>query len=498
MAYPILMPKPGQMTEECIVVAWHKREGDPVHKGDILFEIETEKSTMEVEAFDEGVLLRIVADVGATMPVNTICGWVGQLGEAIPAVTAALPSAPASAPTRVPDVRALDELASSQPVESGDLERNDVPRSAALVPASDRASSPISPRAAGLAAMHGIDPRTISGTGPGGRIVERDIAALIAAGLASAAEVHIPRPLAAARPTATPTESVSAAQAPTSALAIEPEALELAAFGFVTSIGVLGSGPAGRVTKADVERALREQPQPLSRMRQVIARRLTESYTTTPHFAVTVAVDMTALQQLREELQALPPAYSITDFIAAAVIAALVEFPVVNSCTDGKLVWVREHVDLGLAVALEAGLLIPVIRHAERMRLPELHESVATLVAAARAGTLPPQDLSGSSFTISNMGMLGVEHFTAIINPGEAAILAVSSTVPSPVVIKGAIGIRQIMRMTLSADHRLVDGALAARFLDSVRRSLEDIDALRLALTTTSERETDAMPGSPA
>jgi pyruvate dehydrogenase E2 component (dihydrolipoamide acetyltransferase) len=215
-------------------------------------------------------------------------------------------------------------------------------------------------------------------------------------------------------------------------------------------------------------------------MRRVIAERLTESFTTTPHFAVTVAADMTALLALREELKAAGTVYSVTDFISMSVVRSLVEFPAVNGRTDGRSVWLREHVDLGLAVALEAGLVVPVVRGAERMRMPELHERSAAVVDAARAGSLPPDELSGSTFTISNMGMLGVEHFTAIINPGEAAILAVSSTVPTPVVVGEGVGIRQVMRMTLSADHRLVDGVMAAAFLNAVRRRLEDVETLRV------------------
>jgi pyruvate dehydrogenase E2 component (dihydrolipoamide acetyltransferase) len=494
MAYPILMPRPGQMTEECTVVAWHKLEGDLVRKGDVLFEIETDKSTMEVEAFDEGVLLRIVADAGETMPVNTVCGWVGQPGEPIPDATAAPPQIPTSVPAPVPDEPSGPAPAASRPAASGAPGRGGVPQPAALAPGGDRPGSPISPRAAGLAAAHANDPRMIVGTGPGGRIIERDVLALLATEPPSAGDTPTARRAVAASVEVTPDARASAPKQPTGPALIEPEAVALAAQEFVAAAGIRGTGPAGQVTRADVEHARRDLPQPLSRMRQVIAQRLTESYTTTPHFAVTVSVDMTELLQLREELRARPPAYSVTDFISAAVIAALVEFPVVNGHTNGEVVWPRQHVDLGLAVALESGLVVPVIREAELMQLPELHQRAEALVAAARAGTLPPEALSGSSFTISNMGMLGVEHFTAIINPGEAAILAVSSTIPSPAVVDGRIGIRQIMRLTLSADHRLVDGALAARFLNAVRRRLEDVAALRPAVAPPSGTAADPPP----
>ncbi len=447
MAYPVLMPKPGQMTEECKVVAWHKQVGDLVHKGDALFEIETDKSNMDVEAFDEGVLLRIVADIGDTVPVNTVCGWVGRAGEAIPDTNPASPT--------------------GQLLVGVESAISEATRPAGPVAAQRQSGSPISPRAARLAITHSIDPRTIVGTGPRGRIVERDVQAVIALRSADPAVPSARGPILAS------TAPVSAARGTSEPVAIDPEAVEAAAQAFVISSGIRGTGPSGRVTRADVESTLRGRPQPLSRMRQIIAQRLTESYTTTPHFSVTVAVDMTALLRLREQRPATVPAYSVTDFIVAAVVPSLVEFPVVNGRTDGKSIWLREHVDLGLAVALDTGLVVPVIREAERMELSELHDRAGALVAAARAGRLAPEDLSGSSFTISNMGMFGVENFTAIINPGEAAILAVSSTVATPVVVDGGVGVGQVMRMALSADHRLVDGVLAARFLDAVRQRLE-------------------------
>lgn len=454
MAHPILMPMPGQMTEECTIVAWRKRQGDPVARGDVLFEIETDKSNMDVEAFDAGILLRILVGEGETVPVNTVCAWVGEAGEAIPEAVGVEPKATAE-PMPTAGLMPAEPMPAAGPMPAAAPAPTAVPAPTGR----GRAGGPISPRAARLAGELGLDPASIVGSGPNGRIVERDVQA------------------AARRGAATPPMTLP------SSPEIEPDALELAARELVVSLGVRGSGPGGRIARADVERALRERPRPLSRMRQVIAQRLTESFTTTPHFAVTVAVDMTALGAFREELKAGCAAYSVTDFISFAVVRSLVEFPAVNGRTDGRSVWLRERVDLGLAVALEAGLVVPVVRGAERMGLAELHERSAAVIAGARAGTLLPDDLSGSTFTISNMGMLGVEHFTAIINPGEAAILAVSSTVPTPVVVGEGIGIRQVMRMTLSADHRLVDGALAAAFLGAVRGRLEDVATLRAAAT---------------
>ena len=233
-------------------------------------------------------------------------------------------------------------------------------------------------------------------------------------------------------------------------------------------------GP-GRITVASIERAIAEKPQPMSRMRQAIAARLTESFATTPHFYVTVAVDMTELVNFRSELKAQGASYTLTDFILKAVALSLVEFPIVNSSTDGKNVRWHSKVNPGLAVNLEQGLVVPVIRDADRLSLAELHDCATALVAKGRAGKLTPDEMGGSTFTISNMGMLDIENFTAIINPGESAILAVSSTLKQPVVKDDQIVVRDIMKMTLSSDHRIIDGATAARFANAIKQKLEDI-----------------------
>ena len=413
MVHPILMPKPGQMTEECVLVAWHKSEGDPVHRGDVLFEIETDKSVMDVEAFDEGVLLRRLVEEGETVPVNAVCAYVGAPGEAIPdAPPPIAPVAPAA-----PDATAAAAR----------------PASAAPAPSTDAAVRlRISPRAARLAADAGRDPRTFTGTGPEGRVVERDVRAAMAA-----------RDTATAEPM-----RAGSAQA-------EPAAAVVPAAGG------------------------EEEPRPLSRMRRVIAQRLTESVTTIPHFTVTVAVDVTRLLALRQELKAAGRSYTVTDFILLATAQTLAEMPDVNSRTDGVSVWTRRRVHLGLAVTVPTGLLVPVIRDADRLTIDEIHRKAAALAAAARDGTLQADDISGSTFTVSNLGMFGVEEFSAIINPGEAAILAVASAVLTPVAIGEGIAVRSIMKLTLSADHRLVDGELGARFLGALRRRLEDAASLR-------------------
>jgi pyruvate dehydrogenase E2 component (dihydrolipoamide acetyltransferase) len=296
----------------------------------------------------------------------------------------------------------------------------------------------ISPRASRLAAQAGIDPLTVTGTGPDGRIVERDIAAAVDARSAAPAPASVP---AAAAPAV-------AAAAPVVPMVVAP---------------VEGEEP----------------PRPMSRMRRTIAARLTNSWQTTPHFTVTVAVDVTRVLALRAELKAEGHSLTVTDFVLAATAQTLAEFPDVNSRTDGEVVYPRRRVHLGVAVSVPSGLVVPVVRDADRITIVALHDRVAALAAAAREGTIAVDDLTGSTFTVSNLGMFGVEEFSAIINPGEAAILAVSSAVATPVAIDGGIGIRQIMKLTLSADHRIVDGEMGARFLNALRRRLEDVRAFR-------------------
>ena len=436
MAHAILMPKPGQMTEECTVIAWHKKEGDPVKRGDVLFEIETDKSAMEVEAFDDGVLLKIVAAEGQTVPVNTVCAYVGQPGEAIPEAAPAVVPAPAAVPP-APTPAPRPAVAPAPPVAP-----EAAPAAAPAATGDGRLR--ISPRASRAAAEAGVDPRTIAGTGPEGRITERDVLAAIQVAAASPAAVVAAAPRVGPAPAA-PGFAPAPAPAPLSAITIEGQ----------------------------------EEPRPLNRMRRVIADRLTQSWTSTPHFTVTVAVDVTGLLALRAELKAGGTNLTVTDFVLAATAQTLAEFPDVNSRTDGASVWPRRRVHLGLAVSVPAGLVVPVIRDADRLGLGELHDRAAALAGAGRDGTLPIDDMTGSTFTVSNLGMFGVDEFSAIINPGEAAILAVASATPTVVAVGDAMGIRSILKLTLSADHRLVDGEMGARFLNAIRRRLEDVAAFR-------------------
>jgi pyruvate dehydrogenase E2 component (dihydrolipoamide acetyltransferase) len=367
--------------------------------------------------------------------VQSIVGFLGKPGEAIPEVTAPAPvkSEPPPAAARV----------ASAPVSS--------PAVAAAAPASAPvvalAAAPIlfriSPRAAALARDCVIDPSGIKGSGPGGRVVEKNVKAYL-----EARGYH--------------------------RLRVSPLAMQLAAKEKLDLLAIQDMVESGRISVADVERAAAEKPRPMSKMRQIIAQRLAQSMATAPHFYVTAEVDMTDLVGYRARLKEQGAQYTITDFISRAAVLTLKEFPEVNSSTDGKTIRWSSRVHLGLAVALEQGLVVPVIRNADELTLGELNARSKELSEKARAGKLAPDEMTGSTFTISNMGMLDVENFTAIINPGESAILAVSSVLKKPVVRDDEVVVRSIMKMTLSSDHRLVDGATAARFVNALKKKIED------------------------
>jgi pyruvate dehydrogenase E2 component (dihydrolipoamide acetyltransferase) len=464
MVKAVTMPKLGQSEETVSIVRWRKNVGDTVAKGDILFEIETDKAVLEVESFYSGTLLKIIAGEGVTVPVQTTVAFVGDPGEKAPEVI--LPQTPrhearSSAPKgEKPLPRPVAQVALSpresqglhrpQPAADGRQGTSSAGRAAleASPPKPAGHGEPtlfrISPRAAKLAKECVIDPTPIAGTGPNGRIVERDVKEYL--------------------------DSQGYNR-----LRITPTAKKLAAQEGIDLLSLVRNQNGDQITVADVERIVAERPKPLSRMRQIIAERLTDSFTHAPHFFLTVSADVTELEALRSNLKAQGTPYTLTDFIVKAAALALEQFPVVNSASDGVSINWHSNIDVGLAVALEQGLVVPVIRHANELTLVEIHTRAQELTAKARAGQLAPAEMTGSTFTISNLGMMDVENFTAIINPGESAILAVSSGAKQPVVRNDQVVIRTMMKLTLSSDHRLIDGALAARFANAIRKTLEEI-----------------------
>ncbi len=438
MAFEVIMPKFGQQTETSDIIRWLKREGETVAKGEVLLEIQTDKSAMDVESMFDGTLLKIYALEGETVPVMSVIGYIGAPGEAVPArpaVAVAAPSAPAPA-------KAAPAVAPTAAADIGPM--RPMGPIAAPAPAAP-AKIGVTPRARAAARDAMIDVTRVKGSGPNGRVLERDVRAYLAE------KNH-------------------------AALKVNPAAAALLREHKLHVFDVAQQADGERITCADVERVLAERPKPMSAMRKIIARRMTESVVTMPHFFVTVSVDMTDLMEYRKVarrehgLKA-----SVGDFIMKACALTLRAMPVVNSVGVGDTVITRQRVNIGMAVALDDGLIVPVVRNADTLGLSELAERSKDLSERARTGKLNPDEFSGGTFTISNMGMLGVEQFTAIINPGEGAILAVGAAVETPVVQRGQVVARTLMKMTLSSDHRIIDGAVAAHFLKKLKERLEDV-----------------------
>ncbi len=454
MAQPVLLPKLGQTVEEASIVKWHKSVGDTVKQGDVLFEIETDKAVLEAESFFDGTLLKIFVKEGETVPVSSVVAYIGEKGEKVPDA----PPAPEKAPAPKPEPAKQEEKPAAPKAEKKPAPEKPAPAPAApvqapvpttpvlppVVPAAEERIF-ISPRARALAKTKCINFKGIAGSGPNGRITVKDV------------ELYLEN-------------------SGYNNLRISPAAKRLAAKNNIDLLTVRGTGISGRIMVHDVQRAIKAQPQKMSKMRQIIASRLTASFRDIPHFYVTVSVDMTELLDYRKELKEQGKAYKVTDFILESAILSLEEFPAMNSTTDGVTVRWNESVNLGLAIGLDSGLVVAAIRDAQDLTLRELSDTAAELGAKARSGKLMPDEMTGSTFTISNMGMLGVESFGAIINPGEGGILAVASTIPTPVVRDGKVVVRQIMKITLSADHRVVDGTTGAAFVNAIKDKLEDVE----------------------
>ncbi len=423
MAEIVQMPKLSDTMTEGVVAAWHKKVGDTVKSGDILAEIETDKATMEFESYADGVLLHIGVPAGQAAPVDSLLAIIGKAGEDI---TALLASQAAAAP------KAEAPKAETAPV------------AAALAPAKTEAPAP------------------------------------------AAAPAPAPRP--AAKPAAP-------AVAANGRVKASPLARRLAEERGIDIARVRGSGDDGRITKRDVEefngqgvfipQEERYTEVPVSQMRKTIAKRLAESKFTAPHFYLTIEVDMERAVQVRESINVAiaPEKISYNDLVIKAVATALKQHPKVNSSWLGDRIRYNEHVHIGVAVAVEDGLLVPVVRFADSKPLRTIGAEVKDLAKRAKDKKLQPADWEGNTFTISNLGMFGIEEFTAIINPPDACILAVGGIVEKPVVKKGAIVPGQTMKLTLSCDHRVVDGATGAAFLQTLRANLEE-PALMLGMSS--------------
>jgi pyruvate dehydrogenase E2 component (dihydrolipoamide acetyltransferase) len=424
MITKVLMPKLSEAMETGKVIQWLKREGEAVKGGDVIAEIETDKANVEIEAFGSGVLRKIVVGPGGQVPVGDLIAIIADPAEDISAVAAAPPSAPlaAAAPPAPEGAVPAMETYRSAPATS-----RVVPMTAAApAPAPGRLKA--SPLARKIASQSGVDLRLLRGSGPGGRIVRRDVEAALAA----------PRP-----PT---TPAVPAAAAARAAFVIPPR-------------------PG--VEYEDVA---------LSPMRAAIAKRMPLSKAPVPHFYVTSEVDMDRAWALREELNALEgqPRVSVNDLVVKAAALALLKNPGINASLQGQAVRVNYRAHIGIAVALEQGLITPVLRDCDVKPIHQIAVESRDLAERARGGKLRVQELSGATFSISNLGMFEVEEFSAIINPPEGAILAVASVLEKPVVDGTRIRVGRRLRLTLSCDHRVMDGAMGARFLQDVKRLLQE------------------------
>ena len=422
MPVPVINPKLEMAQEAATVVEWLKREGERVEKGEPLLTVETDKVTVEVESPASGVLAGVRAVPGQVVPVTEVIAYILQPGE---------------------------ELSESASQQIGRLADLPLPLS----------SAPATPVAQRLAAAAGVDLSAVQGTGLRGRVTKVDV-------------------MAAAAP-------------PPGKVRATPAARRSAREQEVDLQTIAGSGPRGRVQAADVATvALTPGPSPqigrgetvvvpLAGMRRTIAERMTASYREAPHITFTVRVDMSGFERVRAQFNARAeaagvPRASVTALIVKAVAWALKRHPYLNSTLRGEEIHLLPEVNVGVAVALEEGLIVPVVREADRKGVAEITAGVHDLTVRAREGQLGPADVAGGTFTVSNLGPFGIEQFTAIINPPQAAILAVGATQPEPVVDEeGQVVVRPVMRMTLSADHRVVDGAIAARFLADLREALE-------------------------
>jgi len=434
MITKVIMPKLSDAMETGKVIKWIKKEGDSVKGGDVIAEVETDKANVEIEAFGSGVLRKIVVGEGGQVPVGNLIGVIAEPSDDISNLAASAPSPPAAAapaPAKAAPALPAMESYKSEPATISVVPMSPVPAATAGASAGGGRVK-ASPLARKVAAQSGVDLRLVQGSGPGGRIVRRDVEA---AGTAPATAPPVVRPAAAAP-----------------AAAARP--------GFVIP-------PR---TGAEFE------DQPLSPMRAVIAKRMPLSKGPIPHFYVTSEVAMDRAWALRADLNALEgqPKVSVTDLIIKACALALLKNPGVNAQLQGQAIRVFHRAHIGIAVALDEGLITPVLRDCDAKPLSQIAFEARDLAERARGGKLRAQEMSGATFSVSNLGMFDVEEFSAIINPPEGAILAVGSVVEKPVAEGGQIRVGRRMKMTISCDHRVMDGAMGARFLQDVKRLLEE------------------------
>lgn len=446
MTIEVLMPALSPTMTEGTLVKWHKQEGDEIVAGDVIAEIETDKATMEVEAVDEGRLGKILVPEGTEgVPVNQPIAILLEEGEDESALEGLQQKPAVSAPEEKRGERA--EAPRAEIAE---------PVSAAATPSTPAAAAPatsagqeksgerifVSPLARRMAEQAGLDLRQLKGSGPKGRIVKADVEAALAG---KPLEKAAARPAEVAPPTAAPAPAAAPAG---------PGAKELA--------DLLG---------------LKYRQEPLTNMRRTIARRLSEAKQQVPHFYLTVDCEIDALLELRKQLNERTGGevkISVNDFVIRAAALALKQVPEANASFDESGLLFYEQADISVAVATPAGLITPIVKQAENKGLATIAREMKDLASRAREGKLKPEEYQGGTFSVSNLGMYGVRHFQAIINPPQGCILAVGAGEQRPVVKKGSLSIATVMSCTLSVDHRVVDGAVGAEFMAAFKKLIED------------------------
>ena len=456
MAVEVIMPKAGSEMEEGEIVQWFKNEGDHVEEGEVLLEIVTDKVNMEVEAEATGTLLKILAQAGDVVPVVQTIAWIGEPGEKIPGASESGEVAPAET--------IIEKKVDYTPVKE--------------VEKVDYSGLRATPAARAYARKKGIDLSKVKGSGSKGRIHKDDVL-----------DYKL-----------------------NSKVKISPLAERIAKIEGINTESIVGTGPNGKIMKADIMAVLHGAPKveaapkaevapkapkapkapnenqwgvvetvPMSPMRKVISKRMSESYFSAPTFVVNVEVDMTELLALRKKvvdaiIEETGKKATVTDFISLAVIKSLMKHPYVNASlsSDEKEMYLHHYVNLSIAVGMDSGLVVPVIKGADKMSLKELVVASKEITTKALNGKLKPDEMADSTFTISNLGMYGVKSFVPIINQPNTAILGVSATVPKPVVFNGEVTVRPIMTLTLTADHRVVDGLEGAKFMKTLKEAIEN------------------------
>ena len=432
----VIMPKQGLQMTEGTIIKWLKKEGEEVKEGEPLFEMETDKLTITMDATASGTLLKIVRGEGEVVPITETIAIIGEPGTDF---TPLLPQAAAPAAAAAAEAPAAAPAAQAAPAAAPAVQRAPGERVFAT------------PRARMRAEERGIPVEAVAGTGPDGLIIERDVLN---------ADVNVIK--------ATPVAKKIA----------ELEGVDLA--------GVTGTGANGKIMKGDVLSAITapgtpevvyEQAEtvvPFAGMRKAIANNMSRSLSEMAQANHRMKVDMTESVRFRNKLKEADIKVSFTDILVKAVAAALIKFPNVNSTLDGQNIIMKHYVNLGIAVAIDNGLIVPNIKNAHLMSVTQIHEQVAELAAKAKDGKLTRDEYANGTFTITNLGMYDVDEFTAVINPPEAAILAVGKIADTPVAVDGKVEIRPIMTLSLTYDHRIIDGAPAAQFLQYVKKLLQN------------------------